>query len=314
MTTYMKKFIYASLFYLAAATVLGALNGALSLGYWAQFSHTHFNLLGFMSMMVFGIGYFILPRFNGAELRWPGLVALHFWLGNISLLGMVIFRGLAVETGNDTYQGLFIASASIQAVSIFMFVVNMWVTLAAKNEQTETAAQPSAPAAPSRPAPAPQPIKAIIISPDSRVSDLIDALPSTQRLLANAGLSALALPGHLDHVRARGVTLGIATRNHGLDLDELILQLESHFRENGFAIRNSISTPVPAGTNGHINGARLIGDVIKSYPAAKPLFQKYFGSGCFDCPGQAFESIEMACRMHGVESGQFLRELNEAVA
>lgn len=312
MTTYMKQFIYASLFYLAAATVLGALNGALSLGYWAQFGHTHFNLLGFMSMMVFGIGYFILPRFNGADLRWPGLVTLHFWLGNGSLLGMVIFRGLAVETGNDTYQGLFIASASIQAVSIFMFVVNMWVTLAVKKAETETSAQLSP--APSRPIVAPQPAKAIIISPETRVSDLIDALPSTQQLLASAGPSALSLPGHLDHVRARGVTLGIACRNHGLDMDALILQLESHFRENGFAIRNTIPTPVSAGTNGHINGARLIGDVIKSHPAVKPIFQKYFGSGCFDCPGQAFESIEMACRMHGVESGTFLRELNEAVA
>ena len=76
MSAYMKRFIYASLFYLAVATVFGALNGALSLGYWAQFGHTHFNLLGFMSMMVFGIGYFILPRFNGADLRWPSWVAV----------------------------------------------------------------------------------------------------------------------------------------------------------------------------------------------------------------------------------------------
>ena len=314
MSTYMKQFIYASLFYLAAATILGALTGALSLGYWAQYGHTHLNLLGFMAMMVFGIGYFVLPRFNGADLRWPGLVALHFWLGNISLIGMVIFRGLAVDTGNDTYQGLFIASASIQSISILMFVVNLWVTLAAKKPQVETVSQPTNSAPMARPVPAPQPAKAIIISPESRVSDLIDAVPSTQRLLATAGLSALSLPGHLDHVRARGVTLGIACRNHGLDIDELILQLESHFRENGFVIRNSVPAPGANGDNGHINGARLIGDVIKSHPAAKPVFQKYFGSGCFDCPGQAFESIEMACRMHGVESGKFLSELNEAVA
>jgi len=314
MNAYMKRFIYASLFYLAAATVVGALNGALSLGYWAQFAHTHFNLLGFMSMMVFGIGYFILPRFNGADLRWPEWVALHFWLGNISLIGMVVFRGLAVQTGNDTYQGLFIASAVTQAVSIFMFISNMWVTLAVKKTQPAlaTASVPLTPVS-TRTAPAPQPTKNIVITPDSRVSDLIDALPAAQRLLATAGLSALSLPGHLEHVRARGVTLGIACRNHGLELDNVILQLEDLFRENGFVIRNALHLAPGANTNGHVNGDRLIGDIIKSHPAAKPVFQKYFGAGCFDCPGQAFESIEMACRMHGVESSEFLQELNAAV-
>ncbi len=313
MNVYMKRFIYASLFYLAAATVFGALNGALSLGYWAQFGHTHFNLLGFMSMMVFGIGYFILPRFNGADLRWPGWVAVHFWLGNISLIGMVLFRGLAVDTGNDTYQRLFIASAVIQAMSIFMFVVNMWVTLAVTKSQPATATSPTPAPAPARPASTPQPSKSIAITPDSRVADLVDALPAVQRLLATAGLSALSLPSHLDHVRARGVTLGVACRNHGLDIDDVILQLEDSFRQNGFSIRSALSqTQSPSG-NGHVNGDRLIGDIIISHPAARAVFQKYFGAGCFDCPGQAFESIDMACRMHGVEGAKFLRELNAAI-
>lgn len=305
MNLYMKRFIYASLFYLAAATVLGAVNGALSPGYWAQFGHTHFNLLGFMAMMVFGIGYFILPRFNGADLRWPGWVAIHFWLGNISLIGMVLFRGLAVQTGNDTYQGLFIASAAVQAVSVFMFVLNIWVTLAFGKTQPAAVLTKAATPSSSRPA------RNIVISPESRVSDLIDTLPASQQLLASAGLSALALPGHLDHVRARGVTLGIACRNHGLAIDDLILQLEQLFRDHGFSLRTPLQQPATGGTG--VNGDRMIGDVIATYPAARPIFQKYFGAGCFDCPGQAFESIDMACRMHGVEGEKFLRELNAAI-
>jgi len=107
MTVYMKRFIYAALAYLALAAVFGILNGATDIGYPGSFAHTHFNLLGFMSMMVFGIGYFILPRFNGTDLRFPGWVAVHFWLGNISLIGMVVFRGLTIETGNDIFHTLF---------------------------------------------------------------------------------------------------------------------------------------------------------------------------------------------------------------
>ena len=37
---------------------------------WAQFAHAHLNLPGFMAMMIYGIGYFILPRFTARPLGW----------------------------------------------------------------------------------------------------------------------------------------------------------------------------------------------------------------------------------------------------
>ncbi len=132
MSLYMKRFVYASLFYLALAAIIGILDGTVNLGYMGTFAHTHFNLLGFMAMIVFGIGYFILPRFNGSELRFESWVPVHFWLANISLIGMVVFRGLAVDTGASIYQTLFIVVASLQVLSIFMFVVNIWITLTPK--------------------------------------------------------------------------------------------------------------------------------------------------------------------------------------
>ena len=98
MSRYMKRFVLASLVYLGVAAIFGILNGITDLGYFGTFAHTHFNLLGFMSMIVFGIGYFILPRFNGTELRFESWVPVHFWLANISLIGMVVFRGLSIDT------------------------------------------------------------------------------------------------------------------------------------------------------------------------------------------------------------------------
>ena len=148
MSLYMKRFVYASLFYLALAAIIGILDGTMNLGYAATFAHTHFNLLGFMAMIVFGIGYFILPRFNGTELRFESWIPVHFWLANISLVGMVVFRGLSVETGADIYSILFVISASVQVISIFMFVVNIWITLTPKKQpQAKTPiGQPSSPA------------------------------------------------------------------------------------------------------------------------------------------------------------------------
>jgi len=35
----------------------------------------------------------------------------------------------------------------------------------------------------------------------------------------------------------------------------------------------------------------VIGDVIKINPKAEKVIEKYFGQGCFSCPGMKMESI-----------------------
>ncbi len=119
----------ASLFYLGLAAVFGILNSFTDTGYIGTYALTHFNLLGFMSMMLFGIGYFLLPRLNRTVIRHPGWVPVHFWLANTSLIGMVLFRALQVSTGEGIYSLLFLLSALGQVVSIFIFISNIWATL-----------------------------------------------------------------------------------------------------------------------------------------------------------------------------------------
>ena len=89
MDRYTKGFVVASLVYFFLAAVLGIWMGGTDAAGWVRFAHVHFNLLGFMSMMIYGVGYFILPRFNGRTLRWPSWVPIHFFLANIGLIGMV---------------------------------------------------------------------------------------------------------------------------------------------------------------------------------------------------------------------------------
>ncbi|MBK7143276.1 MAG: DUF1858 domain-containing protein [bacterium] len=315
MTPYMKRFIYASVAYLAIGSILAMFNSLPSLAYFAKYAHTHFNLAGFMSMMVFGIGYFILPRFNGADIRFPGWIAVHFWLGNLSLVGMVLTKGFALQMDNRSLEIGFEIFATLQLVSILMFVINIWATLQQKPApalqpnivvQKSPSPQVVAVAPPTRtPLPEARPAVTVTVSQHSRVSDLVDLVPSVKELLIAKGLSSLALPGHIDKVRMMGVTIGMACRNHGLDMAGMIDSLERHLEEAGIKITKTGSPQV--------DGSSMIGEVLQNYPEARAVFQRYFGSGCFDCPGQAFESVSMACKMHGVEEQKFLDELADAV-
>lgn len=316
METYMKRFVFAALIYLGLAAVCGVLNGTTDLGYWVSFAHTHFNLLGFMSMMVFGIGYFILPRFNGADLRFEGWVKPHFWLANISLVGMVVFRGLEVETGEGVYSGLFIASAAIQTTTIFMFIVNIWLTLSSLPETVESSAPAPSTVPPTPVEPQSTPTG---VTGDSKIADLIDAHPSVMNVLVEAGLGSLATEGHLDKVRMMGITLGMAAGNHGIDQSTLVELVEKEINDTQPAgptptmVATQSSATQPSKSGNEITLDLLIGKVLEDYPEVRPVFQKYFGDGCFDCPGQSYESIDLACRMHNVDPSTFLEELKAAL-
>ncbi|MFQ6008108.1 MAG: DUF1858 domain-containing protein [Candidatus Zixiibacteriota bacterium] len=321
----MKHFVLASLFYLGLAALFGLLNGIFDVTYFGAFAHTHFSLLGFMAMMVFGIGYFILPRFGGTELRFPSWVTVHFWLANISLIGMVISRGLLVELGGNIYKPLFILFAVGQAVSLLMFVINIWLTLTLTTRRPAKTTGQDITQTSSRSAHAPSSVikptvqkvssEAISVSAETKIADLIDAVPSIRDLLVSLGLRSLAIPEHLDRVRAMGITVGMAAARHDLDLKNLLaeiereLHLQSGDRQAAVGSGNTTSS-IPTDA---IAPQVLIGTVMERYPEAKAVFQKYFGAGCFDCPGQMYESIDMACRMHGVDQQIFLNELNATI-
>ncbi len=325
MSPYMKRFVLASLFYLGLAAAFGMFNSVFGLTYSSVFAHTHFSLLGFMAMIVFGIGYFILPRFNGTDLKFPGWVPVHFWLANISLIGMVVFRGLSVETGTDAYAALFILFASMQAVSLMMFVINVWLTLTLTGKlQPDVARKRSFAASDAPVTRSASPIAETVqsargaihpITADTRIADLVDAAPSIKELLVSAGLRSLAMPGHLDQVRAMGVTVGTAAGRHGLDLDSLLVGIEQELQRQAYdpATAAGASRAQPTKASETLSADVLVGSVMEKHPETRRVFQKYFGDGCFDCPGQAYESVGMACRMHGVDQQVFLRELNSSL-
>ena len=54
-----------------------------------------------------------------------------------------------------------------------------------------------------------------------------------------------------------------------------------------------------------------IGEVISTHPGAEKIIEKYFGNGCFTCPGIRTESIAFGAMMHSKDPDTIVTELNE---
>ena len=54
-----------------------------------------------------------------------------------------------------------------------------------------------------------------------------------------------------------------------------------------------------------------IGEVFSMHPEAEKVIEKYFGRGCFTCPGMKVESITFGATMHGIDPEAMVKELNE---
>ena len=126
MEKYPKLFIKMSVFYLVIGALMGVLMGIqliISAGF--RFVHIHINLIGFVAMMIMGVAYHILPRFNGRPVRYPAWIPVQFYLMNIGLMGMLVFYLLGGywEPGiKSILLGLF---SVITGISIIMFTINI---------------------------------------------------------------------------------------------------------------------------------------------------------------------------------------------
>jgi hybrid cluster-associated redox disulfide protein len=58
----------------------------------------------------------------------------------------------------------------------------------------------------------------------------------------------------------------------------------------------------------------VIGDVIRENPGARDIIQRYFGGGCFTCPGINMESISFGSMMHNLDPDKIVNEINRLAA
>jgi cbb3-type cytochrome oxidase subunit 1 len=135
MDKFVKGFIVMSVVYLGAAAIMGIVMLANPDVMALKFIHSHLNMLGWVSMMIYGVGYHILPRFMGRALYSNKIGEMQFYLANISLVAMLVFYALNVYDPSGLYRTITVVSGAVQALAIFLFLYNMLMTLLTKVEQ-----------------------------------------------------------------------------------------------------------------------------------------------------------------------------------
>lgn len=89
--------------------------------------HVHLNLLGFMSMMIYGVGYHILPKFSGRNIYSPLIMKVQFWISNAGLIGMAFSWPFAAS--GDSLQFVLTVSSFLSLVGVVLFATNILKTV-----------------------------------------------------------------------------------------------------------------------------------------------------------------------------------------
>lgn len=305
MDKYAKLFTKFALGYLLLGVGLGVAVGIdPTLSPRLRFVHIHLNLFGFMVMMIAGVAYHVLPRFNARPVPWPDGVKYHFILQNVGLLGMVAtYMGGGLWSGGVLHV-LFVVFALIAAVSLVIMVYNLGGVLVPLKPEVE---------------------KPLNITADMKVGEVLGMFPESLAVFLAIGFSALANP-LARKAFANLVTIEKACEKHRVNVDEFLHKLNSTlFGKNhpsgSRAPESAPEPPVASASQGgatikkgeYCKGDVMVGSLIKAYPETKTVFEKHYGEGCFSCPGQTFETVEQTAQMHNINADVILKDINAVI-
>jgi cbb3-type cytochrome oxidase subunit 1 len=136
MDWFVKAFLKASLAWLALGVTLGATMAAHPEYTIYRPAHAHMVLLGFVTMMIFGVAYHVIPRFTGHLLHNRRAAGFQWFVSNAGLATMVV--GFIVRA-NGASAGTPILSAGgiLAATGAYIFVYNIWRTIDGPRELRE---------------------------------------------------------------------------------------------------------------------------------------------------------------------------------
>jgi cbb3-type cytochrome oxidase subunit 1 len=150
MDWFVRAFVRSSVSWLAAGVTLGVAMAAHPAALAYRPAHMHMNLLGFVSMMIFGVAYHVIPRFAGAPLHSRRLAVAHWWAANVGLALMA--SGFVLRASGWTTFGaatvVLAAGGCLSALGAYAFAFNIWRTVGATAAQARVVARAGATGSP----------------------------------------------------------------------------------------------------------------------------------------------------------------------
>ena len=127
MEGFIKAFIRSSLLWFLLGIVIGLVMVAYPALATLRPAHAHANVAGFVSMLIFGVGYQLLPRLFGHPLHSTRLAVVHLWCANAGLAGLVGGFG-AQPFAPAAGRWITLAGGILFATGVGLWVYNLWRT------------------------------------------------------------------------------------------------------------------------------------------------------------------------------------------
>ena len=143
MEPFVRRFVKSSLVWFGVGVLIG-----LSMAFFPgealiyRTAHLHANLLGFVSMMIYGVAYHVMPRFSGNRLHSRREAAVHLWIANAGLVLLVFGWIGRIWDPSVAIVGLRIGAA-LSGVGAALFIHNIWRTLGGSRSPARPGAHPA---------------------------------------------------------------------------------------------------------------------------------------------------------------------------
>jgi cbb3-type cytochrome oxidase subunit 1 len=137
MDWFARSFVQASLVWLVLGVTLGVAMAVHPAWTIYRPAHMHMTLLGFVTMMIFGVAYHVLPRFVGRPLWSKRLAGVHVWVSNIGLAIMCVGFALRVSSGIEPVVGTSVlgVGGTLSAIGAYLFAFNLLRSIGTRAER-----------------------------------------------------------------------------------------------------------------------------------------------------------------------------------
>ena len=128
MEWFVRGFLKASLVWLALGVTLGVAMAVHPAWTVYRQAHMHMVMLGFVTMMIYGVAYHVIPRFTGFPLHNRRAAGAQWWLSNAGLALVVCgFIARVVSPGVGTV--VLSIGGTLSALGAYVFVYLIWRTV-----------------------------------------------------------------------------------------------------------------------------------------------------------------------------------------